>query len=137
MKDLNIDYKMMNGADLAFLGDAYYELKIREYLLSKGITKNKELKEKSVNYVSATAHHKIMLEINKLDVLTEEETLIYKRGRNNAPKNHRKNLDLNEYLSSTGLEAIIGYLYLKKDFDRLNYFIDLSIKIIEENQYVN
>lgn len=124
------NYQLMNGADLAFLGDAYYELKIREYLLNLGITKNNELKKQSVLFVSAHAHQIIMHHL--LDELTEEEINIYKRGRNNAPKNKRKNLDYTEYIASTGFEAVIGYLYLKKDQERLNYLIDKAITIIKE-----
>ena len=127
-----IDYKLMNGADLAFIGDAYYELQIREYLLNLGVTKSNELKQRSVNYVSASAHHLIMHTL--IGDLTQEELNIYKRGRNNAPKNKRKNLDYNEYISSSGFEAVIGYLYLKKDNLRLNELIQKAIKIIEEKQ---
>ena len=127
----NLDnYQLMNGADLAFLGDAYYELKIREYLLSQGITKNNELKKQSVLYVSAHAHQIIMHHI--LDDLSAEEQNIYKRGRNNAPKNKRKNLDYTEYIASTGFEAVIGYLYLKKDQERLDYIIAQAIAVIKE-----
>ena len=131
MIDLEKDYKLINGADLAFLGDAYYELRIREYLLSLGITKNQELKKKSINYVSAHAHNIISNFL--INHLSEEEMNIYKRGRNNAPHNHRKNLNYNEYLASSGFEALIGYLYLKKDKERLNTLINMAIQIIEEN----
>ena len=130
MDELN--YRLMNGADLAYLGDAYYELRIREYLLSQGITKNNELKKQGVKYVSASAHHLIMHSL--ILELNEEEQNIYKRGRNNAPKNKRKNLNYLEYISSTGFEAIIGYLYLKGDYQRLDYLIDKAIKIIKESQ---
>lgn len=129
MVDLNKDYALMNGADLAFIGDAYYELQIRTHLLSKGITKTKELKEQSVNYVSAHAHKLICDKL--FDEFTEEEQNIFKRGRNGAPHNRRKNLDFLEYGVSSGFEAIIGYLYLKKDFERLNELINKSILIVE------
>lgn len=127
----NHNYHLMNGADLAFLGDAYYELIIREYLLNLGITKNNELKKQSVKFVSAHAHQIIMFKL--IGELTDEEQNIFKRGRNNAPKNKRKNLDYNEYITSTGFEAVIGYLYLKGDFDRLDYLIKQAINIIKES----
>ncbi len=127
--DLNKNYHLLNGADLAYIGDAYYELEIRKYLLSCGITKNKELKEKSVTFVSAHAHQVIC---NKLtDLFTEEEQSIFKRGRNGAPLNRRKNLNMQEYLVSSGFEAVIGYLYLKGDVLRLNFLINTAISIIE------
>lgn len=129
MVDLKKDYLLMNGADLAYLGDAYYELQIRTYLLSKGITKNKELKEMSTKFVSAHAHKVICAEL--LKHLTEEEMAIYKRGRNGAPHNRRKNLDYTEYTISSGFEAIIGYLYLAEKWNRLNEIISLAIQIVE------
>ena len=119
----------MNGADLAYLGDAYYELQIRTYLLSKGITKNKELKEKSTLYVSAHAHKVICEKL--LPFLTEEELNIYKRGRNGAPHNRRKNIDYTEYTISSGFEAVIGYLYLANNTKRLEEIIQKAIRIIE------
>jgi ribonuclease-3 family protein len=59
---------------------------------------------------------------------------IFKRGRNGAHHNYRKNLNFAEYNDSTGFEAIIGYLFLKQDFERLNEIICLSIKAIEESE---
>ena len=130
MVNLNKDYKLLNGSDLAYIGDAYVELKIREYLLSKGITKTKMLQNESIKYVSAHAHQLIF---NKLsEHLTEEEIIIFKRGRNNAPHNRRKNLNFAEYGTSSGFEAIIGYLYLKADFARLDELIKMAINISEE-----
>ena len=129
MVDLNKDYPLMNGADLAYLGDAYYELQIRKYLLSKGITKNKELKEMSTKFVSAHAHKVICEKL--LAFLSEEELAIYKRGRNGAPHNRRKNLDYTEYTISSGFEAVIGYLYLAGKETRLEEIITQAIHIIE------
>ena len=69
---------LMNGSNLAYIGDAYYELRVREYLLSLGITKNKELRKISIGYVSANAHQIIY---NKLATeLNEEENQIFLRG---------------------------------------------------------
>lgn len=127
-----INPKLLNGADLAYVGDAYYELYIREYLIAQGTTKSNELKKKSLKFVSAHAHNYICEKLIK--TLTLEEMQIFKRGRNGAPKNHRKNLDPAEYLNSSGLEAVIGYLYLNKELDRLNQIMDRIIKIVEEEQ---
>lgn len=123
-------YELLTGANLAFIGDAYYELRIRKYLIDNKITKSQELKNLSVKYVSAHAHHLICKVL--LDKLTEAEKNIFKRGRNGAHHNYRRNLDFNEYNNSTGFEAVIGYLFLNQNFDRLDEIIDLSIKIIEE-----
>ena len=65
------NYQLLNGSNLAYIGDAYYELKVREYLINKGITKSKELRKVSIDFVSASAHQKIYEEIK--DEFTEEE----------------------------------------------------------------
>ncbi len=119
-------YDLLNGANLAYIGDAYYELKVRKYLIDQGYTKNSELKKKDIQLVSASAHLKIYEGIK--DVLTEEENKIFLRGRNNAPSGYRKNVDKHAYAISTGLEAVIGYLYLQENFERLDYLINLMIK---------
>lgn len=122
-------YQLLNGSNLAYIGDAYYELKVREYLINKGITKANELSKISIKYVSASAHQKIYEEIK--DLLTEEESKVFLRGRNNAPSGHRKNVDRAAYLVSTGLEAVIGYLYLSKNEERLEYLINLIFSKVD------
>lgn len=114
---------LLNGSNLAFIGDAYYELRVRLFLMEKGITKDNELKKQSIKYVSANAHYEIFERIKSH--LTEEEHKIFLRGRNSAPNNHRKNLDRAKYVVSSGLEAVIGYLYLKEEYERLDYIFDL------------
>lgn len=122
-------YHTLNGSNLAYIGDAYYELMIRTYLIDKGITKSNELRKAANNYVSAHAHANIYRRINHL--FTEQEIEIFKRGRNNFSKAHRKNMDLGEYSLSSGIEALIGYLYLKKENDRLNFLISKMIEAAE------
>ncbi len=123
-------YDLLNGANLAYIGDAYFELVIRKYLIDKGITKNKELKKMSLKFVSATSHNTIYEKIKTN--FTEEEQKIFLRGRNNAPSSHRKNVDQASYVVSTGLEAVIGYLYLQEKYDRLNQIMNLIIQKGEE-----
>lgn len=122
--------EMLNGADLAFVGDAYYELQIRMYLLEKGITNPNKLHKQATNYVSASAHSKIIKVIREM--FTEDEENIFKRGRNYNYKHNRKNLKMDEYLASSGFEAVIGYLFLKDNKERLKQIIEKSIKIIED-----
>lgn len=122
-------YRLVNGSNLAYLGDAYYELQIRTYLINQGITKSNELRKKANNYVSAHAHAEIFKKMGHL--LNEEEVEVFKKGRNNFSKAHRKNMNLGEYALSSGIEAVIGYLYLKNDFDRLQYLISEMISAAE------
>lgn len=121
--------KMLNGADLAYVGDAYYELRVRLYLLEKGITNPNKLHKEAVSYVSASAHSKI-IDIIK-DSLSEEEMGIFKRGRNYNYKHSRKNLKMDEYLASSGFEALVGYLYLLDRKDRLEEILKKAFEIIE------
>jgi len=120
---------MLNGADLAYVGDAYYELRVRLYLLEKGITNPNKLHKEAVSYVSASAHSKI-IDIIK-DSLSEEEMSIFKRGRNYNYKHSRKNLKMDEYLASSGFEALVGYLYLLDRKDRLEEILKKAFEIIE------
>ena len=119
-----MNYDLLTGADLAFVGDAYYELYIRNYVLHKGYTKLRDLHTHCVAYVSRTSQNKIILKL--LEELTEEEIIIFKRGRNFDYKNKES-----EYVNASGFEALVGYLYLKQENERLQYIISRSIEIIE------
>jgi ribonuclease-3 family protein len=124
--------QLLTGSNLAYLGDAYYELYIRLHLLKQGITKPLQLQRRAKNYVSASAQAIIFSALEQL--LTEEELGVFRRGRNGAHLNHRRNVDPGEYSISSGLEAIIGFLYLKNDFDRLSFLIDQAIKTIDNHK---
>jgi len=119
-----MNYDLLSGADLAFVGDAYFELCIRNYALHKGYTKLRDLHSQCVKYVSRTSQNKIILKL--LPELSEEEVVIFKRGRNFDYKNKDS-----EYVNASGFEALIGYLYLKQKNDRLQYIISKSIEIID------
>ena len=110
-------YNLLNGSNLSYIGDAYYELEIRKYLISKNITKNKDLIKLSVEFVSASAHAYIFENIK--NELTEEEMSIFTRGRNATSKGHRKNVNRLEHAISSGFEAIIGFLYLKECYKNI------------------
>ncbi|MDD2259007.1 MAG: ribonuclease III domain-containing protein [Bacilli bacterium] len=125
-----MDYKLLNGANLAFVGDAYYELVIREHLINKKITNLHKLHDLSVKYVSATAHNLIMEKL--LPLLNEEEIDIFHRGRNYSYSSRRKNVKRDEYINSSGFEALIGYLYLIDNKKRLEEIINLAINIVED-----
>ena len=101
----------MNNLVLAYLGDAVYELYVREYLLNKGICKVKDLQKSAVDYVSAVAQARIFDELLEKNFWTEAEIDIYKRGRN-AHSHQNKSADIITYKKATGFETLIGYLYL-------------------------
>ena len=104
--------KTINVQVLALLGDAIFSLYIREELLKLGINNPKKLQAKSVEYVSAKGQVKILNDLIEDNLLTEEELDIVKRGRNNKKESHPKNTEIITYKLSTGVEALIGDLYL-------------------------
>ena len=114
------------GHVLAYLGDAVLSLMVREYLVSLGYSKSKDLQEKSVQFVSAKAQAHFVESLLKISYLTEEELEIYKRGRNHKSNTIPKNTDVVVYRKATGLEALFGYWFLRKEEERMhNTFINM------------
>ena len=124
---------LYNGLTLAYIGDAYYELKIREYLLEKKLTKVNDLHTNAITFTSAKNQAKALMHLIN-NFYSEEEIRIYKRGRNQSSTHKPKYTDIQTYNKSTGFEAVIGYLYLEKNFDRLNNLIETIINFFEEFQ---
>lgn len=115
---------------LAYLGDTVYESYIREYLIRKNIyLKINDLHKSAIKYVSAHAQSKAIKGLE--DILTEEESNIFKRGRNHKKNTAAKNASIIDYRHATGFEAVIGYIYLKGDIKRLDQLVEMSIDIIE------
>ena len=122
-----MDANLYNGLSLAYIGDAVFELYVRKHALATGVTKVNNLHKKVVEYTRGEAQAKIIKEFISNNVLTEEEISIYKRGRNSHVNSNRKNIDLANYLDATGFEALIGYLYLKGNVERLEELINLIL----------
>ncbi len=114
---------------LAYVGDAIYELMVREYLASLNICKIKELKELSLKFVSAKSQASILFEIE--DSLTEEEKDILKRGRNVKTHSKPKYCDIVTYKYATALEVLFGYLYVNKNYERLKEIFLVIISVVE------
>ena len=114
-----IDVRTINVVALAYLGDAIYEVYIRERLILMGMSHALELQKRAVLYVSAKGQASILNRLLEEGKLTEEEIQVVKRGRNYKRSTHPKHTDILTYKLSTGFEALIGYLYLSKNHDRL------------------
>lgn len=114
-----MDAGLHNGTTLAFIGDAVMGLKVREHLIDKGIFRPAELQRLSSHWVSAKAQALMLDELMKNEFFSEVELNIVKRGRNSNIGTKAKNTDIRTYRASTALEAVWGYLYLNKEFDRL------------------
>lgn len=120
--------EITNSLALAYIGDAVYEIYVRNYLLSKNIVKVKELQANSVKYVSARAQSKILEKMLDENFFTEEEIAIIKRARNNKGKSHPKNTDIITYKYATAMEAIVGYHHLYGSKKREQEIMDYVIK---------
>lgn len=118
-----MDLNLINIISLAYLGDAVYELYIREKLVLLGINKVNELQKKATYYVSAKGQNVILDQLISLNILTDLELDVVKRGRNYKRNSHPKNTDVITYKRSSGFEALIGYLYLS-DKERLREILD-------------
>lgn len=124
---------LQNGLALAYLGDGVYELEVRKYLLTKKLTKVNDLHSQAILFTSANGQAKVM-DVLLNGFLNETEIEFFKRGRNAISSRKPRNTSLATYHQSTGFEALIGYLYLDNQTERLNEIIQKSIAIIEETQ---
>ncbi len=123
----------MNGLALAYIGDAIYEIYIRDFLIEQGETKPNKLHHKATHYVSAKAQNFLALELLKNNMLKEEEEGIFKRGRNAKSHTFAKNADVLTYRVATGFEALMGFLHLTGQQERLEELIAWCIqKIVGE-----
>ena len=114
--------RLLNPLQLALVGDGVYELFIRNSILSN----NLELSAHKI-HVKAKSQSIIMHEIE--DKLTENESYIFKRGRNAKSATVPKNADVRDYRMATGFEALVGYLYLIGDTERLEFIFNTALSI--------
>lgn len=129
MEDSLMQVQLYNGLSLAYIGDAIYELYIRKYILSLGYTKVKDLHKRVTEFTCGEAQAKAMYHLLNENLLSDEEINYYKRGRNSHVNSNRKNIDIKTYLDATGFEALIGYLYLDNQIERLEEIINIVIDL--------
>ena len=123
--DLEAKPNELSPLNLAFIGDCVYEMLVRETLVLNANRPVNDLHKESVKFVSAKAqtlaHDKIK------DCLTEQETAVYKRGRNAKVGHSPKSASQGEYHIATGIEALFGYLYLTEQTDRIKQLFKIII----------
>ena len=127
MENNKIDLKTVSGSALAYLGDSVIEICVREYLVSKGISTSAHLNRASLDFVRASAQAEAMKRL--LDVLTEEETAVFKRGRNIGHTNTPKSASVGEYRMATGMEALFGWLHLSGKSERIKELFYIAYDI--------
>ncbi|SES19751.1 ribonuclease-3 family protein [Gracilibacillus ureilyticus] len=123
--------KELKSLALAYIGDAIYEIYIREYLIEKGNVKVQALHQHAVHFVKATSQAKVIQAWLEDGILTEEEQAVVRRGRN-AKSSVPKNTSVQAYRYSTAFEALLGYLYLDGQKERLTQLITDAIKFTEK-----
>ena len=115
--DTEIQPRQLSPLNLAFIGDCIYEILVREALVCEANRPVNDLHRESVKYVSAKAQTEAYAKIK--DMLTEEETAQFKRGRNAKVGHSPKSATDAEYHTATGIEALFGYLYLSGKTERI------------------
>lgn len=133
---MNVDAKQLNSLALAYIGDAVFELKVRNYLLHKGEVKPNELHREAITFVAAKAQANIIHHWLEADILTDEEIGVVRRGRNAKSLSIPKNISVQTYRYATAFEALIGFLYLTKNQSRLDELLHKAIQFIEENEQI-
>lgn len=121
------DVRAYSPLTLAYIGDAVYDLVIRSVVVERANRSVNDLHKKTVKYVSATAQSVMIQAL--LEELTDDEEAVYKRGRNAKSYTTAKNASVSDYRKATGFEALMGFLYLTGQPDRLLYLIRRGIEL--------
>ena len=130
-QDADIDLRMISPLTMAYMGDAIFELYVRDHLVTHHKISVNHLHQKAIAYVKAASQCKIVHELE--DFLTEEEKSFVRRGRNQkttAPKNS----DPSEYRYATGFEALLGFLYYQNKTERMLAIMKQGLTILDRNR---
>lgn len=114
---------------LAYLGDCVYEIIIRTMFVYQGNSAVQKLHKRSSNLAKAKTQSDMIRELD--DYLTEEERLVFKRGRNAYSATRAKNATVSDYRRATGFEALMGFLYMEKRYARIVELVKLGFEKTE------
>ncbi|WP_067842541.1 Mini-ribonuclease 3 [Amphibacillus sediminis] len=126
------EVKQLKSLTLAYIGDAIYELYVREHLIESGKVKVNALHRSAVQFVSAKAQAKVLNYWLEHQYLDPEEEAVVRRGRNAKSGTIPKNTDVLTYRHSTAFECLIGFHYLNHNQERLDKLIHEAIMFIEK-----
>ena len=121
----------MNTSTLAYLGDAVFEVIVREKIVNERPGDAGRAHHTAVRYVSAAGQAQAARAMIAEGFLTEEEEQIYKRARNHRAMSRPQNADPKEYKIATGFEALLGYLYLSDDRQRLREIAAEAVRLVD------
>lgn len=124
-----IDIRTYSPLTLAYIGDGVFDMVVRSVVVGQGNTKASQLHKKTSSIVKAGTQSR-MIEVLKPH-LTDEELDVYRRGRNAKSPTMAKNATMSEYRNATGLEALVGYLYLCDNFERVVELVRQGIDLLD------
>ena len=128
-----VDMKEYSPLTLAYIGDSIYDLMIKSLVVNEGNRQVNKLHKETSAFVQASAQSQMMRTLQ--GQLTEEEHAVYRRGRNAKSVSPAKNQSLTDYRRATGFEALMGYLYLRRDYKRMLDLVKLGLDSIKgENE---
>lgn len=125
-----VDIKEYSPLTLAYIGDSIYDLIIKTMVVNQGNRQVQKLHKEVSSLVQASAQSAMMRAVQ--EYLTEEERAVYKRGRNAKSVSPAKNQSLTDYRRATGFEAVMGFLYLKKEWQRMLELIKIGLDSLNE-----
>ena len=128
-----MDTNRINIITLAYMGDAIYEVYVREYLIKKGYYKVNELQKQSINFVSAKRQAFYLKKLIEKNFFDETELDVIKRARNAKINSKPKNCDILTYKHGTAFESIIGNWYFEDKNNKIKDMFEEIIKMEEEN----
>lgn len=129
--EIQIKAGLHSPAQLAFVGDAVYEMLVRAYIVKTFDYNVNIMHKEAIKFVNASAQAKFVKTLDA--ILTEEERKIVKRGRNTKVTSAPKNQEMIDYRYATGFECLFGYLYLKNENNRISFLFDEILKIVYGN----
>lgn len=124
-----VDVRQYSPLTLAYLGDAVYEVIIRSIVVERSNAPVNKLHKRSSTLVKASAQARLIKAIEAR--LTEEEVSVYKRGRNAKSYTMAKNATMTDYRMATGFEALMGYLYLQQEYERIMELVHLGLEAMK------
>lgn len=126
------DVREYSPLTLAYIGDSIFDLIIKSLVVNEGNQPVQKLHLRTSRFVQASAQSRMMRVIQ--EELTEEEHAVYKRGRNTKSVSPAKNQSVTDYRRATGFEALLGYLYLKKEWKRMLELVKIGLESLEEDK---
>lgn len=129
---MNVDIRELSTEALAYLGDSVIEIRVREKLVRDGIGHSGELNRASLAFVKAGEQAAAMRRI--IPILSEEESLVFKRGRNMSGGNVPKSATVSEYRIATGMEVLFGYLHYAGRTERIDELFEIAYNLKENTE---